>query len=242
MFMRLSRKSLLPAMLLSGLIVAPALAQRAPARRPTRQQTPAKATGTSSDLRAEWNMGDLKLTKEAVDDGNFPPDIKSAAIQAVDWFTGQQESLLAGVDKDPKAEAGARKTRAQLEQQFNGKMKIITADAKFQAELTRQLKALNKEMDDMASSADKMFANLDAVGVTKDQKAKLTPAIKEANAQLKTAAGKTATKSVKDRQARDDAAKALQSAHAQLKATLTKAQRDKLAAKLAADKDKEDGK
>lgn len=208
-------------------------------RRPTAQQSAPKSSST--DLRAQWGIGDLKLRRQAVDDGNFPADIKQSAVSAVDWFLDQQESLIASVDKNPKSEASAQKSRAALEQQFNQKMQVITSNPQFLAEMNTRLKALDKEMDEMAASADKIFASLDAAGVTPQQKAKLQPVIKQANAKLKAVAAKSASRSVKDKKVRDEAATAFRAVHAQLKQNLTPAQRDKLSKKLAADKDKENG-
>src|SRR5947208_1882997 len=78
--------------LMAGVISPAGAAPKTPKKPKTpAADSPAAKPGTAAKLRAEWNMSDLKLQHEAVDDGTFPPDIKSAAIDAITWFTNQQE-------------------------------------------------------------------------------------------------------------------------------------------------------
>jgi hypothetical protein len=191
------------------------------------------AADAAKQLRAEWKIGDLKLTREAVDDASFAPDIKASAIAAVDWFLQQQEDLLAEVERSPQAEAKARKARPQLEAQFKRKMAAIYDDEKLMAELGRRLRALDKELDDMATSADRMFAKLDSVGLTAAQREKIRPVVQEANAKLKRVVEKSPTRSTKDQTTRDEIVKHYKEARAKVRQHLTPEQREKLAKKNA---------
>ena len=173
-------------------------------------------------------MGDLKLTREAVDDAAFPPDIKQAALNAVEWFINQQEGLLSQVDRAPEAAGDARKQRAALEGEFNRKMSVVYSDPKLQAELVKRLQALDREMEEMARSADRILSKLDAIGVTPEQKAKIAPAVKEGNERLKRVAAKSSTGSTKDSRVREEAVTNYKEIRQKVKQTLTKEQQEKL--------------
>ena len=180
-------------------------------------------------------MGDLKLTHEAIDDASYPPDIRQSAISAVDWFLGQQESLLADVDAKPENAVKARQTRPTIEAQFRQKMAVIYTNPQFKAELDRRLAALDKEMDDMAEGANKLFAKLDASGITPQQKADLKPLIAKASKQMKAVKDKADTGSTKDAKVREEAVQNLCQTKAAIKQKLTAAQKEKMKKKQVED-------
>jgi hypothetical protein len=196
---------------------------------PTTQTKPAATTQkASAKLRKEWKVADLKLTKEAVDDCSYPPDIRRSAIDAIDMFLSKQESLLKDADAKADGEAAARKSRTTLEAEFNKKMKVIYDNPAFKSELEKRIAALDDEMDDLSAGANKLFADLDAAGVTPQQKAKIKPLVDQAAQQLKTAKSQTGAKSAKDDAVRDDAVAKLQQARQAVKQQLTDEQKDKL--------------
>lgn len=208
-------------------------AEKAPAKTPAQKPAAkAPARNVAAELRAEWKVGELKLTREAIDDGAFPPDIKASAMAAVDWFLGQQEKLIGTADNSA-GEARARKAHPKLEAQFRQRMSGIYDDPQLMAELQRRLKALNKEMDRLAKGADALFADMEAVGLTPAQKAKLKPVVEQASSEVKSTVGKSASKSTKDPKARDEVVGTYNAARKKIKQELTPEQREKLAKKLA---------
>ncbi|MGA2498668.1 MAG: hypothetical protein ABSH20_13060 [Tepidisphaeraceae bacterium] len=241
------KKGIVTAVCLVACMTLPALAKRpdlsnaaqpaALAAKPAPAGAAAKApaAATSAQLRQEWKMGDLKLTHEAIDDATYPPDIRQSAIDAVDWFLGQQESLLADVDSKPENAAKARQARLNLDAQFQQKMAVIYKNPQFKAELDRRLAALDKEMDDMAAGAQKLFAKLDASGITARQKADLKPLIASAAKQLKTVKDSSDTGSTKDAKVREDAVQKFRQAKAAIKQKLTADQKEKLKKKEVED-------
>ncbi len=196
---------------------------------------PKAAVPASAQLRQEWKMGDLKLTHEAIDDASYPPDVRQSGIEAVDWFLGQQETLLTDVDSKPENVAKARQARPNLEAQFRQKMAAIYGNPQFKAELDRRLAALDKEMDDMADGAQKLFAKLDASGITPKQKADLKPLITAAAKQMKTVKDKADTGSTKDTKVREEAVQKFRQAKAAIKQQLTPEQKEKLKKKQVED-------
>jgi hypothetical protein len=216
-----------------------ALAAAKPAKAAAKPNNPATAKAppavTSAQLRQEWKMGDLKLTHEAIDDASYPPDIRQSAIDAVDWFLAQQESLLADVDSKPENAAKARQARPNLQATFQQKMAVIYTNPQFKAELDRRMAALDKEMDDMADGANKLFAKLDASGITPQQKAELKPLIASASKQLKTVKDKADTGSTKDAKVREEAVQKFRQAKAAIKQKLTAEQKEKLKKKQVED-------
>jgi hypothetical protein len=190
--------------------------------------TKSPTTKTAAQWRADWKMPDLKIQKEAIDDATFAADVKKNAMASVDWFLQQQETLISQVQKSPQTAAAAQQKRTQLEAQFKQKMAPIYNNATMMAEVNRRMKALNSEMDTMASSADQMFAKLDAVGLTADQKAKLKPIVQKANQDLKSVAAKAPSKSHRDAAVQDEAVTKFKDAKQQIKQALTPAQRAKL--------------
>ncbi len=188
-------------------------------------------TDPAKQLRADWKMGDLKMTREAVDDATFAPTIKQAAIDAIEWFTDQQEQLITSVQQTPATEAKARAAQSKLQAQYKQKMAIVYDDPKLSAELASRLKALHKELDTMADSADKMFAKLDAVGLTAAQKKKLKPVVQSASDDIK----KTVAKSTTGTTADHDVVTKYAAARKKVQQELTPAQREALKKKLAED-------
>lgn len=193
----------------------------------------AKDADTAAELRAEWKLGELKLTREAVEDGNFPPDIQGAATAAVDWFLDQQEGLIAKAGDSAAEEARARKAQPKLEAQFRQRMAGIYENPQLMAELTRRIKALNKEMDKLAKGADALFADMESVGLTPAQRAKLKPVVASASDDVKKTVAKSASKSTKDPKGRDEVVAKYKAARKKINQELTPEQREKLAKKLA---------
>jgi hypothetical protein len=193
----------------------------------------AKDADPAAELRAEWKLGELKLTREAVEDGNFPPDIQEAAIAAVDWFLDQQEGLISKAGNSAADETRARKAQPKLEAQFRQRMAGIYDNPELMAELGRRLKALNKEMDKLAKGADALFADMESVGLTPAQKAKLKPVVASASDDVKKTVAKSASKSTKDPKGREEVVAKYKAARKKINQELTPAQREKLAKKLA---------
>ena len=203
-----------------------------PAAKPAAKAA-AKDADPAAELRAEWKLGELKLTREAVEDGNFPPDIQGAAIAAVDWFLGQQEGLIAKAGESAADEARARKAQPKLDAQFRQRMAGIYDNPELMAELGRRLKALNKEMDKLAKGADELFADMESVGLTPAQKAKLKPVVASASDDVKKSVAKSASKSTKDPKGREEVVAKYKAARKKINQELTPEQREKLAKKLA---------
>src|SRR5687768_849310 len=145
----------------------------------------------AKELRAEWELGDLKLTREAVDDASFKPPVKSAAVEALETFIAEQEQLIDQVEQSPESEAKARKQRAKMEAAFVQRMAVVNDNPQLKRELAMSVKAVNKEMDEMADSAGKLFSRLEQVGLTPEQKQKLKPVVEDANQKVKTAVEKS---------------------------------------------------
>jgi hypothetical protein len=184
-------------------------------------------------LRAEWDMGYYRMMKLVADDANFDPALKQSLGDAADKFVQQQEDLLAQVAKDPKAEADVQKQRAALLAAFTAKMKDVNNNPAMQKEIARRMKAMNKEIDTLATSADAIMATLDQIGATKEQKDKIRPALKDASTKVKKTVDDSDTKSIADKKVRDAAVSHIKDAHRKIHDTLTPAQREKLLKKLA---------
>ena len=187
----------------------------------------------AKELRAEWELGDLKLTREAVDDTSFKPAVKSAAVEALETFIAEQEQLINQVEQSPESEAKARKQRAKMEAAFVQRMAVVNDNPQLKRELAMSVKAVNKEMDEMADSAGKLFARLEQVGLTPEQKQKLKPVVEDANQKVKTAVEKSKSKSTKDRAAREDVVESFKESRKRVKQHLTPEQREKLKRQLA---------
>jgi hypothetical protein len=92
---------------------------------------------------------------------------------------------------------------------------------------------MNKEIDTLATSADALMSKLDEIGITKEQKDKIRPALKDASAKVKSTVDQSDTKSISDKKNRDTAVTHVKDAHRKIHDTLTPAQREKLLKKLA---------
>jgi len=208
--------------------------EKAPARKPPPQEKTA-AADVARKLRAQWKLGDLNLTREAIEEASFAPDIKKAAIAAVDWFVARQEALLKDVEREPAREAEARASRAELEAKYRQRMAMIYDDPEMMAELSRRLKALNRELETLADSADRMFEKLEAAGLTPEQREKLKPVVRQASEEIKRTVAKSASGSPNDDQVRDEAVAKYREARKKVQQHLTPAQRARLARKMAED-------
>ena len=196
---------------------------------------PRSAKAVVKELRAEWDLGDLKLEREAVDDTSFNPDVKSKAVEALETFIDQQEQLIRQVEQSPEAEQKARKQRAKMHAAFVQRMAVVYDDPQLKRELQASVKAVNKEMDEMADSAGKLFARLDQVGLTPEQEQKLRPVVEEGNRKVRAAVEKSKSKSTKDRENREEVVEKFKESRKKLKQHLTPEQREKLKQTLAAD-------
>src|SRR5207249_10646518 len=103
----------------------------------------------------------------------------------------------------------------------------VTTNPSMQKEIARRMKAMNKEIDTLATSADALFAKLDEIGVSKEQKEKLRPALKDAAAKVKTEVDQSDSNSVTDKKVRDPAYTHVKDAHRKLRETLTPEQRER---------------
>lgn len=215
-------------------------AQRPPGTASRADDRPARRSGSAGEtaaarLRAQWKMGDLRLTREAVEEAAFAPDIKKAAIAAVDWFVARQESLLKDVEASPEREAEVRKSRAALEAKYRQRMAMIYDDPALLAELSRRLKALNKELDAIAESADRMFEKLEAAELTPEQREKIKPIVRQASDEIKRTVAASARGSVKDDDVRDEVVSKYREARRKVHQHLTPAQKARLARRTAED-------
>jgi hypothetical protein len=221
-------------LLILNLLCVPAAA----AQKPERKAKATKTTFTQStarSLRAEWELADLKLTREAVDDTTFKPAVKSKAAEALETFIAQQEQLVAQVEQSPEAEAKARKQRAKMHAAFMQRMAVVYDDPKLKQELTTCVRAINREMDEMAESAGKLFSRLEQVGLTAEQKQKLKPVVEEGNKKVREAVEKSKTKSTKDQAVREEVVDKFKESRRKVKQHLTPEQRSKLKQTLAAE-------
>jgi hypothetical protein len=214
------------------LLYVPVMAQKA-----ERKPKEAKAASTQSaakSLRAEWELGDLKLIREAVDDTTFKPDVKSKAAEAIETFIAQQEQLVSQVEQAPETEAKARKQRARMHAAFMQRMAVVYDDPRLKQELTTCVRAINKEMDEMAESAGKLFSRLEQVGLTAEQKQKLRPVVEEGNKKVREAVEKSKSKSTRDQTVREQVVDKFKESRRNVKQHLTPEQRAKLKQNLAA--------
>jgi hypothetical protein len=221
-------------------LCVPAMAQREE-RRPKKREAveatkePQAKSGKSAaaELRAEWEVADLKLTREAVDDTSFTPAVKSAAVEALETFISEQQQLLKLVEQSPETEPKARKQRAKMQQAFMQRMAVVNENPQLKRELTTSVRALNKEIDEIAQSANALFSRLEQVGLTAEQRQKLKPVVEDANQKVRGAVEKSKTKSTKDRLGRDEVVDTWKESRKKVKQHLTPEQREKLKQKLA---------
>jgi len=100
-------------------------------------------------------------------------------------------------------------------------------------DIAKRMKALDKEIDAIAASAETLMAKLAAVGVTKEQQDRIAPVIKDANKKVKAEVDKSETRSAKDKKNRDKVVASYKEARRKLRQELTPEQREKLTKKLA---------
>ena len=199
-------------------------AKKAIAQADAPAQPAANGKEAGKKLRSEWDLGELKLTRDAVDEAAMPADIKSAAGQAVDWFLSQQEALISDVQKNPQNEPKARQQRAKLEQSFKQRMSAVYDNPALMKELGKQLRAMKKEMEEMCVSADKIFQRLDAVGCTPEQKKKIAPVVADAQKKINNA---------RTKDEKEEAVANYKDARNKVRQNLTAEQKEKLKKKLA---------
>jgi len=194
---------------------------------------PVDGRGIAKRLRGEWDLGELKMMRVVLEDAQYSPDLKASCGEAIDTFAKQQEDLLSQVEADGNFEDTARKRRAKYEAAFNQKMQALYANPEFKADMARRLKALDKEIDAIAMSAEKLMATLDSVGVTPEQKAKIAPVAREANRKVRAEVDKSETRSARDKKNKDKVVASYREIRKKLRQELTPEQREKLTKKLA---------
>jgi hypothetical protein len=220
-------------------IMAPAAHAAAPKKKKVKPETQApvqkKPSGkaAANRLRAEWDMGELRMMRLVVDDAQFAPELKASLGDSVDRFVQQQEALLDQVEADPSTEAAAQKKRAKLYAAYMEKMSVVYKDPAVKTDIARRMKALDKEIDSIYASAEKLMSSLDAVGVTAEQKARIAPVAKEANRKVRAEVDKSETRSTKDKKNKDKVVASYKEIRKKLRQELTPEQREKLTRKLA---------
>jgi hypothetical protein len=197
------------------------------------KKKPADGKAAAARLRAEWDMGELRMMRLVVDDAQFAPELKTSLGNSIDKFAQQQEDLLDQVAADPSTEDAARKKRAKLNAAFLEKMQVVYQNDDVKKDIAKRMKALDKEIDAIAMSAENLMAKLDAVGVTKEQKDRIAPALRDANRKVKAEVDKSETRSPKDKKNRDKVVASYKEARKKLRQELTPEQREKLTKKLA---------
>jgi len=198
---------------------------------PARTRPSGKAA--AARLRADWDMGELSMMKLVVEDAQFDPKLKASLGDTITKFTQQQEDLLAQVEADPSTEAAVQKKRAKLYSAYMDKMQVVYRSPELKKDIANRMKALDKEIDAIAASAETLMAKLDAVGVTPEQKSRIAPVIKDANKKVKAEVDKSETRSAKDKKNRDKVVASYKEARKKLRQELTPEQREKLNKKLA---------
>lgn len=220
-------------MILVGLIGLPTQA----AKKLKEAETPAKprpnGRAAAARLRADWDLGELSMMKLVVEDAQFEPKLKASLGDSVEKFERQQEDLLAQVEADPSTEAAVQKRRAKLYNAYMDKMQVVYKDPAVKHDIAKRMKALDKEIDAIAASAETLMAKLDAIGVTPEQKAKIAPVAKEANRKVKAEVDKSETRSTKDKKNKDKVVASYKEIRRKLRQELTPEQREKLTKKLA---------
>jgi uncharacterized protein YajQ (UPF0234 family) len=198
---------------------------------PVKKKPSGKAA--AARLRADWDMGELRMMRLVVDDAQFAPELKAKLGDAIDKFAQQQEDLLDQVEADPSTEAAVQKRRAKLHAAYMEKMQVVYKNDDLKKDIAKRMKALDKEIDAIAASAETLMAKLAAVGVTKEQQDRIAPVIKDANKKVKAEVDKSETRSAKDKKNRDKVVASYKEARRKLRQELTPEQREKLTKKLA---------
>lgn len=201
--------------------------------KPKKKKSKSDGASVAARLREEWDVGTTRMFRLAVDDSKFSPELKQTLGDAADRFADEQEALLVQVEKDPSFAPTARSRRAEAEVEFTKVVNAAYKDPAVQKEMARRMKAMEREIEQVASGADALLASLDEVGATKAQKEKLRPILKEAGAQVKGEVDKSDTKSPKDRKAKARVVKAYKNARKALSETLTEEQKEKWTKKMA---------
>jgi hypothetical protein len=210
-------------------------AQKAEKAEKAAVKQPVDGRRIAKTLRGEWNLGELEMMRVVLEDAQYSADLKSNCTAALDQFTRQQEELLAQVEADGSLEGMARKRRATYYSAYMEKMQALYANPEFKADMAARMKALDKEIDTIYASAEKLMAALDSVGVTAEQKARIAPVVKDANRKVKAEVDKSETRSTRDRKHKDKIVASYKEARKRLRQELTPEQREKLNKKLAAE-------
>jgi hypothetical protein len=219
--------------ILVGLVALPTQAAKKlkEAEAPVKKKPSGKAV--ANRLRADWDMGELRMMRLVVEDAQFDPKLKASLGDSIDKFAQQQEDLLDQVEADPTTEAAAQKKRAKLYAAYMDKMQVVYKDPAVKQDIAKRMKALDKEIDAIAASAESLMAKLDAIGVTPEQKARIAPVAKEASKKVKAEVDKSETRSTKDKKNKDKVVASYKEVRKKLRQELTPEQREKLTKKLA---------
>lgn len=221
--------------LVTPLAAAPRKARKSDDAPTTAGKPDPKQSGSAvaARLRADWDLSQLNMMKMVLEEGSFDAKLKQSLSDAIDTFAKKQEDLLKQVAAAPDKEASIQSQRGKLQAAFNQKMKVVNDSDAMRKEMTTRLKAMDKEIDVIAKSADDIFTRLDAVGVTKQQKDNLRPAVKAASDKVRSTVDKSETRSTKDKKSREQVVAHWQEVHRKLRDNLTPEQREKLVKKLA---------
>jgi hypothetical protein len=185
-------------------------------------------------LRAEWDTGTTRMMQLVIDECRFSPKLKASLATSVGKLLDQQDALIEKVEQDPSFESTARSRRAKLNAEFMDQMKVVYQDKALNKEFGRRMAAMEREIDDVAAGTERLLANLDAIGVSKEQRAAIKPLADEASTNVKNEVRKKSrTGSVKDPEARDAAVKTYKTTRQKIRQQLTPEQQEKLKEKLA---------
>src|SRR3954471_10767731 len=123
--MDMKMRMLAMAMILVGLIGLPSQAAKKlkEAEAPVKKKPSGKAV--ANRLRADWDMGELRMMRLVVEDAQVDPKLKESLGDTVDKFAQQQEDLLDQVEADPTTEAAVQKKRAKLYAAYMDKMQVV---------------------------------------------------------------------------------------------------------------------
>lgn len=233
------KMQMLAMMIVVGLIGMPIHAAKklkqadAPPAKPPAAKAKPNGKAAAARLRAEWDVGELRMMRLVVDDAQVSPELKVTLGDTVDRFAQQQEELLDQVEADASTEPAVQKRRAKLYAAYMDKMQAVYKDPAVKADIAKRMKALDKEIDSIYASAETLMAKLDSVGVTPEQKAKIAPVVKEANRKVKAEVDKSETRSTRDKKNKDKVVASYKEIRKRLRQELTPEQREKLTKKLA---------
>lgn len=215
-----------------ALVAGPAFSADPPKKKPQPKTKP-DGPAVAAKLREEWDLGHTRMMKLVIKEAKFSPTIKRTCGAAAQKFIDDQETLLGKVEKDAAYEPDARIERAKQFAEFNRAMGKVYKDDAMKKEFQRRMRAMEKELDDVAAGSDALLAKIEASGATAAQKEKIKPLLDEAKLNVNSEVTKTNSSSVKDPKAKEQAVKKYEETRAKIQEQLTEEQKEKLNKKLA---------